>query len=110
LCADACLADPTGSEVARCAGAALRCADIVSATARTLAWQIADDTPVTRAVLQSCVEVCRACYDECRRHALSHEYCRVCAEACRRCAKACHALLATLTPPEPDRDLAGWLS
>jgi hypothetical protein len=36
------------------------------------------------------------CVQECRRHALDHEHCRVCADACHRCAHACRNLLASL--------------
>jgi hypothetical protein len=101
LCADACLADPDRSDRARCAAAAVRCADVVATAARALAWQVAYDAAVTHAVLRSGVEACRACYDECRKHALDHEYCRLCAEACRRCANACRVLLAELADGPP---------
>jgi uncharacterized membrane protein len=95
-CADACLAEPDRSELARCVGTALVCADIVDVTSRTVMRTSARDDAVLRSLLPTCVEACRACYEECRRHALDHEHCRVCADACHRCAHACRNLLASL--------------
>jgi hypothetical protein len=95
-CADACLAEPDRAELARCVGAALLCADIADVTSRTVIRRCGRDGAVLRSLLQTCVEACRACYEECRRHALSHEHCRVCGEACGRCAHACRELLVTL--------------
>jgi len=46
--------------------------------------------------IEACAAACRACGDECARHAAHHEHCRLCAEACRRCDKACEDLLATI--------------
>jgi hypothetical protein len=51
---------------------------------------------VLRASVEACVEACRVSRDECERHALHHEHCRLCAESCRRCEEACRALLAAL--------------
>ena len=39
---------------------------------------------------------CKACADECARHADMHERCRICAEACRSCQQACDDLLGAL--------------
>ena len=39
---------------------------------------------------------CRACGDECEKHAAHHEHCRLCAEVCRRCEQACRDLAATI--------------
>jgi hypothetical protein len=50
---------------------------------------------VLQAQLRACATACRACGDECARHAegMNMEHCRVCAEACRRCEAACERLL-----------------
>ena len=37
---------------------------------------------------------CRACGQECQKHASQHEHCRICAESCMRCADACREALA----------------
>jgi hypothetical protein len=39
---------------------------------------------------------CRACGDECHRHAPHHDHCRVCEEVCRSCEEACSELLASM--------------
>jgi hypothetical protein len=54
------------------------------------------DAAVIRAVVGACIEACRSCYDECRKHALGREHCRICADACHRCAHACRELLTAL--------------
>jgi hypothetical protein len=54
------------------------------------------DVRITRAVLEACVTVCRACAQECGGHAEMHEHCRICAEECRRCERACRDLLDTI--------------
>ena len=45
---------------------------------------------------EACAAACRACGDECERHAQHHEHCRVCAESCRRCEEGCNRLLQAL--------------
>jgi hypothetical protein len=96
LCADACLAEPEFTGLARCVDAALICADVAETTARTVSRLTGRDNAVIRAVLDACIEACRLCYDECRKHALSREHCRICADACHRCSHACRELLSTL--------------
>jgi hypothetical protein len=95
-CADACLADPGNADLGRVCATALVCADMCATTARTLVRRAGHHAPVTRAVLLACIETCDACYDECRRHALQHEHCRICADSCHRCARACRTLQTRL--------------
>ena len=54
------------------------------------------DGVVTRAQLEACITACRACGDECERHAEMHEHCRICAEACRACEAACAELAGSI--------------
>jgi hypothetical protein len=95
-CADACLGEEMVAELRTCIRTDLDCADLCEATGRVLSRHTGYDANLTRAVLEACAAACRACGDECARHAEMHEHCRVCAEACRRCEQACRALLATL--------------
>jgi hypothetical protein len=95
-CADACTADPAAAHLARCAGAALNCADIATAVVRVLSRPTPYDGEVTAATLRALIEACRAAYDECRKHALENEACRICGESCRRCAQSCRHLLRLL--------------
>jgi hypothetical protein len=95
-CADACLSEEQVGELRKCIRLNLDCADICAATGRVLTRQTEYDAPTSKAQLQSCLEICETCAEECGRHAEHHEHCRVCAEACRRCEQACRDLLASL--------------
>jgi hypothetical protein len=102
-CAQACDADNAAdlseqnvAEMVTCIRLCLDCADICIATARVTSRQTDYDATVTRPLLEACAAICRSCGDECERHALMHEHCRVCAEACRRCERACRELLGAL--------------
>lgn len=95
-CADADLAEPDVAEMVRCIRLCLDCADACGATARILSRQTEPDLGVLRAETEACLVTCRACAEECDKHAAHHEHCRICAEVCRRCEQACEALLATI--------------
>ena len=95
-CADACLAEPDVADMVRCIRLCLDCSDICAATARVVTRQTEVELAVLRALVETCAAACRACGDECQRHASHHEHCRLCAEECRRCQQACEALLAAL--------------
>ena len=55
---------------------------------RILIRETAPDLGVVRAAIEACAAACRACGDECERHASHHEHCRICADVCRRCKQA----------------------
>jgi hypothetical protein len=95
-CADACLAEPDSGDLARCIGTCVSTGEIAATTLTVVSRRTSFDAVVVRALLQTCVEACRVCYEECRKHALHHEHCRVCGEACMRCMRACSELLATV--------------
>lgn len=88
-CADACLAEPNVAEQVRCIRLNLDCADVCAATGRVASRLTDPDPAVLREQLAACAEVCRACGDECAKHAQHMEHCRVCADACRECQSAC---------------------
>jgi hypothetical protein len=71
-------------------------ADVSGASGRILTRQTAPDLDLLRATIEACAAACRACGEECERHAAYHEHCRICAEACRRYEQACNDLVATL--------------
>ncbi|MGK5738051.1 four-helix bundle copper-binding protein [Micromonospora sp. URMC 103] len=96
-CADACLSEDDIAELAKCIRTDLDCADVCTTTARVLSRHTGYDANVTRSLLEACATTCRACGDECARHAERHEHCRICAEACRDCERACRDLLATIS-------------
>jgi len=95
-CADACLGEEDVQEMVRCVRLCLDCADACDATGRIVTRQTAPDVGVLRAAIQACAVACRACGDECERHAAHHEHCRICAGVCRRCEQACDDLLAAI--------------
>lgn len=92
-CADACLSEEHIGELVKCVRTNMDCADICTTTGRVLSRHTGYDANVTRAQLLACVTACKACADECDKHARMHEHCRLCAEACRRCEEACRALI-----------------
>jgi len=95
-CADACLSEESVAELRKCVRTNLDCADICDATGRVLSRHTGYDADLTRAVLEACAAACKACGDECARHADMHEHCRVCADACRRSEHACRDLVTAL--------------
>lgn len=95
-CADACLGEETAGELVRCIRLNLDCADVCESTGRVLTRQTAFEPTIGRIVLEACALACRACAEECDRHAEHHEHCRVCAESCRRCEQACNDVLSTI--------------
>jgi hypothetical protein len=92
-CADACLSEDTVDHLRYCIRLNLDCADICATTGRMMARQTKPDADVMRAQLHACIAACKACGDECARHASMHKHCAFCADACRRCEQACHNML-----------------
>ena len=97
-CADACLGEQPPNHLSRCIRLDLDCADLCGAAGRVLSRQTAFEPEMARAVLLACAWSCRACGDECERHArdMDMEHCRLCAEACRRCEAACNNVLSAM--------------
>ena len=95
-CADACLSQQHVADLVKCIRANLDCADICHTTGTVLSRHAGHDAILTRTVIDACAAACKACGDECGRHAATYEHCRVCAEACRRCEQTCRDLLASL--------------
>ena len=95
-CADACLGEQDVRDLVRCICLSHDCADACDAAGRILTRQTAPDVVVRRAAIQACAAACRACGEECARHAKHHDHCRLCARACRRCEQACSDLLAAI--------------
>jgi hypothetical protein len=95
-CADASLGDPDVLELIQSIRLSLDCADVCDTVGRVVTRQTEVDLGIARAALDACVVACRACGDECERHAAHHDHCRVCAEVCRSCEQACRDLLASI--------------
>lgn len=95
-CADACLSEDMVAELTKCIRTNLDSADVCATTGAVLSRHTGYDAQITRTLLGACAAACKACGDECERHASMHEHCRVCAESCRRCEQACVDLLGAL--------------
>ena len=88
-CADASLAEETVKEMLLSIRLCLDCGDICVPTGAGLSRQTGADAAIARALVALCRDACRACAEECRRHAAHMAHCRICAEVCEDCAKAC---------------------
>ena len=92
-CADACLAEEGDMDLRHCIRTDQDCADVCSTTGHMLSRLTQPSWPLLRAQVKACREACKACGEECRRHADHHEHCRVCGDTCKRCEDACDQLL-----------------
>jgi len=95
-CADACLAEEMVAELRQCIRLNLDCADVCDAVATLGSRRTGSNEQVIRKMLDACIAACRACGEECQRHAGMHEHCRVCAESCRHCEAACQGALRSM--------------
>ena len=95
-CADACLSEPMVAELVRCIRLNEDCATVCAATGAVLSRLTEPSWEILRHQLEACRVACRACGDECAKHAEMMEHCRVCADACRACETACAELVSAL--------------
>lgn len=95
-CADACLAEQAVATLTQCIRLNLDCADICAAAGPIASRRTGSNEPVLASVLQACAVACRACGEECMKHASHHEHCKVCADACQRCAGACDDAVSSI--------------
>lgn len=91
-CADACSAEEM--DMRQCIRLCMDCADICAAAARVAARRTGENVAVIRAMLQTCIDACGVCAEECDKH--DHNHCKRCAMMCRECADDCREALATL--------------
>ena len=91
-CAQAFAAVPQASPLGRARWLNSNCADLCSATGRTLAGAAERDARLVRAILKACGSACRMARAECEVHAKGHQQFRIVAMACRRCELACARL------------------
>lgn len=89
-CADACLEED--GDMRACIRRNLDCAELCTAVARMLSRPGKQDAATLQGLLAACARACRACAEECGRHADHMAHCRICAETCAACADACDAM------------------
>lgn len=87
-CANACLEEQNVKELVRCIRLDRDCADICIMTAKMLAGGSEFSTDMTLL----CAKICETCGDECEKHSMHMDHCRVCMESCRRCAEECRSV------------------
>lgn len=88
VCAAACLQEDDVKMMARCIAHDIDCASMC----RTAAGLMARGSTFSNAVCSQCANLCKACGEECAKHA--HAHCQECAQACRRCADECQRMAA----------------
>lgn len=59
-----------------------------------LAQAASQNSKHLKSLAKIALDACKACEDECRKHAKQHATCKDCADACADCAKQCKATLA----------------
>ncbi len=93
-CMDHCLAEfrAGNSELAECAAAVQQ----MLATCRGLGTLAAHNSKHLARYASACIDICRSCEEECRKHADEHPACRECADACEECIGMCEKIAATL--------------
>lgn len=92
-CADACLGEDMVQELRQCIRLNLDCADLCMAVGAMASRRTGSNVEVLRMAIEACAAACRACGEECAKHADMHEHCRICADACRSCEQACRDAL-----------------
>jgi hypothetical protein len=98
ICADACLSEEQHlQQLVSCIRLNLDCADVCRVTAQLLTRPSHRDAPALQAQLEACIQICRACADECAGHT-SMQHCKICADLCRKCVEACEVMAAALVP------------
>jgi hypothetical protein len=94
-CADACLAESAVGKLTQCIRLNLDCAEVCHATGALLLRFGRQGPQPLQAQVAACIEACRVCAEECRRHA-HHPHCAICAEACQACHDACEEMLRSM--------------
>lgn len=87
-CATMCLQEDNVKMMARCIQTDRDCADICTLTAK----YVARESEFTSDVLNLCINICKECYEECKKH--EHDHCQKCAEKCKECYEACEEYAA----------------
>lgn len=92
-CTDSSLAEEDVATMVDSIALCDECADVCTATERSLSRPLHADRVVLHRLLRACVRQCTVCAEECEKHAAHHRHHAICARACRACAKACSDLL-----------------
>ena len=100
MCADA----DAGEGMGRCAAMCSNCADVCDTMMRMMLRTTGYDMQVMMSMMETCVMMCRACSEECARHAEMSEHCRMCAMACDQAVTAMEKMMGSMREMMP----ASW--
>lgn len=96
-CAEASLDEEGAAALGHCIQLTLDCANACAATGPALSRSVHASPALIRHLVETCAELCRACADECDRHAGDHQQCHIAAEACRTCEQSCERVAMAVT-------------
>lgn len=96
-CAEASLDEEGAAALGHCIQLTLDCANACAATGPALSRSTHASPALIRHLVETCAELCRACADECDRHASDHQQCHIAAEACRACEQSCEKVAVAVT-------------
>lgn len=96
-CAEASLDEEGSAALGHCIQLTLDCANACAATGPALSRSAHASPALIRHLVETCAELCRACADECDRHAGDHQQCHIAAQACRACEQSCEKVAAAVT-------------
>jgi hypothetical protein len=99
-CADACLGEDKVKQLTQCIRLDLDCADACRAAGSMASRRTGSNELGLRTMLEACGMACRACGEECARHASQHEHCAICAQSCQVCEDLCHEAAQSITVPQ----------
>ena len=99
-CADACLAEKDVERLISCIRLNHDCAAVCTATGSIMSRaNKVGHRQLLEAQLTTCIAFCRACANECQRHAEMHKHCEICAKACLHAVATCTEMLASMRMP-----------
>ncbi len=78
------------TELKECGDTVRNMLAVCEAMAKAGGLRSASDANLKR-LAAACAGFCRACEEQCRKHAAHHAICKDCLESCVACAKACEA-------------------
>jgi hypothetical protein len=103
-CSQACImcADADAMEgMGRCAAMCANCADVCDTMTRMKLRVNGWDMQVFGSMMQTTIEMCRACSAECMKHAEMSEHCRMCAMACDQAVIALEKMMNAMREAMP---------
>lgn len=93
ICADACLSEDNFAHLIDCVKLCFSCSQVCLSTAHIVTVQHNLTRLFVRQQISACLEICKACAEECEKHQDMHEHCKLSAKISRECENTCQYLL-----------------